>query len=76
MAEQLKEKLEEKGMKCCHCHQKATPRSETERKQFPQGHIRLFGKQKRDSELRSNLNTSGEGGGSSMQLVKLIYGCV
>ena len=28
MAEQLKEKLEEKGMECCHCHQKATPRSE------------------------------------------------
>ena len=34
MAEQLKEKLEEKGMECCHCHQKATPRSEKERKQL------------------------------------------
>lgn len=31
MAEQLKEKLEEKGMECCHCHQKATPRSEKEK---------------------------------------------
>lgn len=36
MAEQLKEKLEEKGMECCHCHQKATPRSEKERKQLPE----------------------------------------
>ena len=34
MAEQLKEKLEEKGMECCHCHQKATPRSEKEKKQL------------------------------------------
>lgn len=25
MAEQIEEKLEEKGMECCHCHQKATP---------------------------------------------------
>lgn len=31
MAEQLKEKLEEKGMECCHCHQKSTPRSEKEK---------------------------------------------
>ena len=26
--------MEEKGMECCHCHQKATPRSEKERKQL------------------------------------------
>jgi DNA-binding FrmR family transcriptional regulator len=34
MAEQKEEKMEEKGMECCHCHQKATPRSEKERKQL------------------------------------------
>lgn len=28
MAEKIEERLEEKGMECCHCHQKATPRSE------------------------------------------------
>ena len=39
MAEQLKEKLEEKGMECCHCHQKATPRSEKEKKQLQNGQL-------------------------------------
>ena len=43
MAEQLKEKLEEKGMKCCHCHQKATPRSEKERKQLQNRLSRMTG---------------------------------
>ena len=43
MPEQLKEKLEEKGMKCCHCHQKATPRSETERKQLQNRLSRMTG---------------------------------
>lgn len=48
----------------------------TERKQNPLGHVMLLGKQRRDLELRNNVNSSGEGGGSSMQLVKLMYGCV
>ena len=43
MAEQLKEKLEEKGMECCHCHQKATPRSEKERKQLQNRLSRMTG---------------------------------
>ena len=34
MAEQKEEEMEEKGMECCHCHQKATPRSEKEKKQL------------------------------------------
>ena len=43
MAEQLKEKLEEKGMECCHCHQKATPRSEKEKKQLQNRLSRMAG---------------------------------
>ena len=43
-----------------------------EREQNPLGHVMLLGKQRRDSELRNNLNSSGEGGGSSTQLVKLM----
>ena len=39
----LKEKLEEKGMECCHCHQKATPRSEKERKQLQNRLSRMSG---------------------------------
>ena len=47
MAEQIEEKLEvkseEKGMECCHCHQKATPRSEKERKQLQNRLSRMAG---------------------------------
>ena len=43
MAEQLKEKLEEKGMECCHCHQKSTPRSEKEKKQLQNRLSRMAG---------------------------------
>ena len=37
------EKMEEKGMECCHCHQKATPRSEKERKQLQNRLSRMSG---------------------------------
>ena len=43
MAEQKEEKMEEKGMECCHCHQKATPRSEKERKQLQNRLSRMTG---------------------------------
>ena len=43
MAEQIGEKIEEKGMECCHCHQKATPRSEKERKQLQNRLSRMTG---------------------------------
>lgn len=43
MAEQMEEKTEEKGMECCHCHQKATPRSEKERKQLQNRLSRMAG---------------------------------
>ena len=43
MAEQKEEKMEEKGMECCHCHQKATPRSEKERKQLQNRLSRMSG---------------------------------
>lgn len=43
MAEQMEEKLEKKGMECCHCHQKATPRSEKERKQLQNRLSRMTG---------------------------------
>lgn len=33
----------EKGMECCHCHQKATPRSEKERKQLQNRLSRMSG---------------------------------
>ena len=36
-------KMEEKGMECCHCHQKATPRSEKERKQLQNRLSRMSG---------------------------------
>ena len=35
--------MEEKGMECCHCHQKATPRSEKERKQLQNRLSRMSG---------------------------------
>ena len=43
MAEKIEERLEEKGMECCHCHQKATPRSEKERKQLQNRLSRMTG---------------------------------
>ena len=43
MAEQKEEKMEEKGMECCHCHQKATPRSEKEKKQLQNRLSRMAG---------------------------------
>ena len=43
MAEKIEEKLEEKGMECCHCHQKATPRSEKEKKQLQNRLSRMAG---------------------------------
>ena len=43
MAEHKEEKMEEKGMECCHCHQKATPRSEKERKQLQNRLSRMSG---------------------------------
>lgn len=46
MAEQMEEKKEgkmEEGMECCHCHQKATPRSEKERKQLQNRLSRMTG---------------------------------
>lgn len=43
MAEQMEGKMEEKGMECCHCHQKATPRSEKERKQLQNRLSRMTG---------------------------------
>ena len=43
LPDKIKEKIEEKGMKCCHCHQKATPRSETERKQLQNRLSRMSG---------------------------------
>ena len=43
MAEQKEEKMEEKGMECCHCHQKATPRSEKEKKQLQNRLSRMTG---------------------------------
>lgn len=43
MAEQKEEKMGEKGMECCHCHQKATPRSEKERKQLQNRLSRMSG---------------------------------
>lgn len=43
MAEQIEEKSEEKGMECCHCHQKATPRSEKEKKQLQNRLSRMAG---------------------------------
>lgn len=46
MAEQMEEKKGgkmEEGMECCHCHQKATPRSEKERKQLQNRLSRMTG---------------------------------
>ena len=37
----MAEQKEEKGMECCHCHQKATPRSEKERKQVLEHLIKI-----------------------------------
>ncbi len=42
MTEQMGENKEE-SMKCCHCHQKATPRSEKERKQLQNRLSRMTG---------------------------------
>lgn len=39
----MAEQKEEKGMECCHCHQKATPRSEKERKQLQNRLSRMAG---------------------------------
>lgn len=43
MAEQMEGKMEEKDKECCHCHQKATPRSEKERKQLQNRLSRMAG---------------------------------
>ena len=39
----MAEQKEEKGMECCHCHQKATPRSEKEKKQLQNRLSRMSG---------------------------------
>ena len=39
----MAEQMEEKSMECCHCHQKATPRSEKERKQLQNRLSRMAG---------------------------------
>ena len=60
MAEKIEERLEEKGMECCHCHQKATPRSEKERKQLQNRLSRMTGQLNGISRMFEENRNSGE----------------
>ena len=51
MAEKIEERLEEKGMECCKLHQKATPRSEKERKQLQNRLSRMTGQLNGNSRM-------------------------